>query len=104
MKLTIYFSPDGARRNPWFITYWSGRKRFRKYFKSRADAERYAAEVRRALNLGSDPKEIATALKLIAGTGYPLTTVVLAGIKQLQSTAVGHPRATSLAVTPSKAT
>jgi hypothetical protein len=102
MKITIKHDQHDIRKSPWLVTYYLDRKCVRKYFKTQDEAQAYAAEARMYLRSGYDTKEIALALRMVAGTAYSLTSVVQAGMGHLRSIANGHPQAASPAVLPHK--
>ncbi len=86
MKITVLNFKN--RPSPWCVRYYENRRPRRKFFKTRDEAERYAADMRATVRLGTDLKSISPALQQIAGTGYDLFEVVRVGLSCLRTQGV----------------
>lgn len=83
-----------AKRSRWDVCYYLDRFAKHKFFRTKEEAELHAAELRKVIKSGANPDELATALRLLAGTGHSLATMVEAGLKTVRENGAAKVRPT----------
>lgn len=85
MRVTVTKSSDLWRTAPWVVRYYVRRKPVRRFFETKEDAEQHAREVRETVRSGADPRQIAEANRLIAGTGLDMASLIRAGLDYIRN-------------------
>ncbi len=84
MKVSVTKSSDAWRTASWVVRYYVRCNAVRRFFETKEEAEQHAREVRETVRAGADPRQIAEAYRLVAGTGLDMAGLIRAGLDYIR--------------------